>query len=170
MKEIQTIPVIEQFLQLWKEKATIYYNQTIERYREIEKEYNNIIDEYNRRWKLPEDQRKELEKDHDKKWEAVKTFRNENNSVISIIWGYPKDEQNERIEKALTREINNKRIKLIARIEKKAGAILDASNLSIGVNGEINGTIIGDIKTVTIETIYAGGYNIQCLHYRVLIK
>jgi len=48
--------------------------------------------------------------------------------------------------------------------------IIDASGLSIDNQGELNGVIKGSITNVYVFTISAGGYNIQCLHYRVLIK
>ena len=59
---------------------------------------------------------------------------------------------------------------LIARVNKAVGIILEAKALYVGVNGELNGYIKGEDGTCKIETIYAGGYNIQCLHYRVLVK
>lgn len=49
------------------------------------------------------------------------------------------------------------------------GKITDAKGLTIGMNGELNGLVIGDKDSATVTTILAGGYNIQCLHYRVLV-
>lgn len=86
---------------------------------------------------------------------------------IQLVSRYDYDEF---IEKFLDKEVESKRNKLISRIVKKCGNITDARNLRIGINGEINGHITGEIKTAKIETVYAGGYNIQSLHYRVLIK
>lgn len=74
------------------------------------------------------------------------------------------------LEKIIDKEVESRKKNLIARVEKKAGKIIDANGLYIGANGEINGYIKGDKTTVYVETIFAGGYNIQCLHYRVLIK
>jgi hypothetical protein len=39
-----------------------------------------------------------------------------------------------------------------------------------GFNGVFSVNTNKGIKTINIETIYAGGYNIQCLHMRTLIK
>ena len=75
-----------------------------------------------------------------------------------------------RLNEILDKEVVRKKKALIARVKKTAGTIVDASGLRIGVNSEINGTVDGEIKTVHVQTIYAGGYNIQCLHYRVLVK
>ena len=74
------------------------------------------------------------------------------------------------LNKMLTREVERKKASLIKRIEKKAGVFESTKRLTIGVDGNINGTVTGDKATVNVETILAGGYNIQCLHYRVLVK
>ena len=70
----------------------------------------------------------------------------------------------------ITNERKRKLASLIAKIEKKAGKIVDARALSVGVDGNLNGVVIGDKASVRINTIYAGGYNIQCFHFRVLVK
>jgi len=74
------------------------------------------------------------------------------------------------IDTLLDKEVDRKREALITRVEKKAGRIIDASGLRVGDDGEINGRIKGEENTVNINTITAGGYNIQCLHYRLLVK
>lgn len=97
-----------------------------------------------------------------KKWEAKQT----KSDLIMLDRCY----NEEQMEKILEREKNIKRLKLINQVEKKAGTIIDAKRLYFGPNTGINGIIVGEIKTVKVETIYAGGYNIQCLHFRVLVK
>jgi predicted nucleic acid-binding Zn-ribbon protein len=58
---------------------------------------------------------------------------------------------------------------LIRRVTKKIGNIIDYSD--IYVNGPaINGTIIGDKGKTYVETIIAGGWNIQREHYRVILR
>jgi hypothetical protein len=42
--------------------------------------------------------------------------------------------------------------------------------LRIDSIGEINGIIQGTISNAKVRTITAGGYNIQCFHYRVLVN
>lgn len=74
------------------------------------------------------------------------------------------------LEKFLSDEVDVKRADLIARVEKIAGKIKDASALRIGMNGSLNGYVAGEKKTVEVRTIDAGGVWIQCYHYRVLVK
>ena len=70
----------------------------------------------------------------------------------------------------LQKEKDRKKKALIAKIVLKAGNIIDATALRIGHGGNLDGIVIGDKATVRINTISAGGYNIQCFHFRVLVK
>lgn len=76
----------------------------------------------------------------------------------------------ERLEKDLTEEANRKYDFIINRTNRIVGQITDASNLSIGDNGELNGVIIGTRGKAHVKTVGAGGYNIQCFHFRTYIK
>ena len=58
---------------------------------------------------------------------------------------------------------------LIDRVTKYVGQITDYSNLFL-TGPSINGIIVGERGRVRLETILAGGWNIQCLHNRVLVK
>lgn len=189
METIQTIPVIDQFLEQWKLKAFEYY-------RNLEKEYNklrnkkyeltkenldsikglnqigcflrNLTDEkiekiLNEFPNMPEYQKRNFESDlHYIKFNQWKSFYG---GAIDICQKTDKE-----LNKFLDREVEAKKRNLIMRIEKKAGNILDATGLYIGSTGEINGIVKGNIKTVKVETISAGGYNVQCYHFRVLVK
>lgn len=59
-------------------------------------------------------------------------------------------------------------LNLLDRVFKYTGRILDWQNVRI-TGPSLNGTIIGEDGAVYVETILAGGYNIQCLHNRVLV-
>lgn len=63
-----------------------------------------------------------------------------------------------------------KKASIIHKVEKHVGKIVDTGNLHIGSDGNINGRIIGDKDSCYVQTIIAGGWNIQCLHYRVMIN
>ncbi len=73
------------------------------------------------------------------------------------------------LEKALEAEKKAKIIDLVNRIEKVVGRIVDAENLHIGYKGDLEGVIFGEQGKAKINTIGAGGYNIQCFHFRTLI-
>ena len=64
-------------------------------------------------------------------------------------------------------------IDLIYRVRKIMGEITDWSNIraSVGTGGftVLNGTIIGKEGIACVESITAGGYNIQRFHIRVLV-
>ena len=80
-------------------------------------------------------------------------------------------EKEDFIKKLLDEEEKGKVLDLIRRVTKVTGTIRDASGLTIGnQSGELNGIVIGDEGKAHVETIGAGGYNIQRFHYRVLVK
>lgn len=72
------------------------------------------------------------------------------------------------LEKLLLKDIKQRYFELINQVTKYTGIITDADNLKIH-NGELNGIVIGVKGNAKIQTIGAGGYNIQCFHYRTLV-
>ena len=70
----------------------------------------------------------------------------------------------------LQNELEKKKENLIKRVEAKGGKIIDSVELYLGKDNSLNGYIQCENKKVKVETVFAGGYNIQCLHYRVLVK
>lgn len=86
----------------------------------------------------------------------------------TVLSSYTVDK--EKLAKVLADEKVRKYEDLVHRITDVVGVIQDAKGLSIGdKSGEINGYVIGDQGKATVETISAGGYNIQCFHYRILV-
>lgn len=75
-----------------------------------------------------------------------------------------------KLNKILDDEVKAKKEQFISRIKEVIGEIKDLSNLHISDKGEINGIAKGIKCNAKIETITAGGYNIQCWHYRVLVN
>jgi hypothetical protein len=69
----------------------------------------------------------------------------------------------------LKEEYNRKYDYIIEKTNEIVGTITDASYLSVDANGNLNGYIIGDRGKANVNTIGAGGYNIQCYHFRTLI-
>lgn len=79
------------------------------------------------------------------------------------------DEAMAKLEKDLVAEANRKYDFIIERVNAICGTITDASGLRVGAKGDLNGYIKGERGTAKVETIGAGGYNIQCFHFRTLI-
>lgn len=75
-----------------------------------------------------------------------------------------------RLEKDLSQEWNRKYDFIIERTNQIVGTITDASNLYVGAKGDLNGYIIGTKGTAKVQTIGAGGYAVQCFHFRTLIN
>lgn len=60
-------------------------------------------------------------------------------------------------------------LELVERTSHIVGKITDWSDLSFTIRG-LNGVVKGTNGTAEVTTVRAGGYNIQRLHYRVLVK
>ena len=74
-----------------------------------------------------------------------------------------------RLEKDLKDEAERKYDFIIERTNAIVGEITDASGLKVGAKGDLNGYIKGTRGMAKVQTIGAGGYNIQCFHFRTLI-
>jgi len=67
---------------------------------------------------------------------------------------------------------NEKQIKIIqltSRVNEVVGKITDAKGLNIGEKGDLTGIIAGEKGNARVETIDAGGWNIQRYHYRTIV-
>ena len=73
------------------------------------------------------------------------------------------------IRKACTRYAEGYVMNLIDRVTKYIGQITDYSGLYL-TGPSINGIVVGERGRVRLETILAGGWNIQCLHNRELVE
>ena len=74
----------------------------------------------------------------------------------------------EDIEKEAERDSKYYILNLIHRVSEKVGEITKWELWDAG--NELNGWVWGTKGNAKIETILAGGYNVQCLHTRVLVK
>ena len=75
----------------------------------------------------------------------------------------------EKLERDVTAEYNRKYDNIVERASFYCGKIEDAAGLRVGGKGELDGIVIGNKGKCHIETIGAGGYNVQCFHFRVLV-
>lgn len=99
--------------------------------------------------------------------EAVNDFNKAWNFLYPYINRQKFDSQ--KLRRELEQDKKVKYDDIINRANKICGTITDATGLSVGEKGELNGFVIGDRGRAYIETIGAGGYNIQCFHFRTLI-
>ena len=74
----------------------------------------------------------------------------------------------EQIKDDVARWKANESRLMAERIKTEFGEVI-STNFYLGDDGNVNGVIRGTKKTARIETIFAGGYNIQCLHTRLLV-
>lgn len=169
---------IQEFINKWKERAINYYTENITYYHKKDREkdrelcnfHNNhylILKERNITEEQYKEEYKKLKKEY-KELEYEMEDRLTRRFAQDIYW-YGLNTCLERMKKAIEKEAIKKEQLLIFRVNKAVGSIKKAITLKVGVNGELNGIIEGENGRCKIETIYAGGYNIQCLHYRVLV-
>lgn len=89
--------------------------------------------------------------------------------ILSKIVSYYELINYESLDKIIKDDIEIKKEMFVERVAATVGIIKDMIDFSIGANGEINGIAIGNKAKAKVTTIIAGGYNIQCSHFRVLV-
>ena len=135
---------IDLFLAEYKEGMIVYYQKMFDRQREI--------------WKI---------KDREEYKDAQYEFYYANTkSDIEIV----KEYSMMGILKLIDKDLVNRKAAFIKRVKAKTGDVILESNLRMGTDGSINGFVKGEDASVDVYSIIAGGYNIQKLHYRVLVR
>lgn len=187
--------IIKVFLEDWKTKALDWHLTRYANYQEFKKELTEkqrqskiecikATPEYSRYLKDTEDPNSSLVnlfprqimdnhlKENKLDWKSIsKAKANYAGGNVMHMDGIRNEtERYDWIERVLEREKKFKMIDLITRINNEIGEITDASNLEISVKGNLDGIVVGAKGSVKITTIGAGGFNIQCFHYRTLIK
>lgn len=166
------IPALESFLEAYREESEKYYRNKIQEYHDeihnpnrtelssalfSARTHSYIIPQYQ---KIIIDAGMSLHDVEKNYYSDIMRFFGGNDQYIET-----------QIQKTLDREIDMKRADLIYRCSKKVGTIVDVKNMEVGMNGSLNGIVVGDTgKSVKVHTIGAGGYDIQRYHFRVLIK
>lgn len=185
------------FLDIWKENTEKYYIKLANEYIELKyKKYEVTKEELQDLYTIKKDREKKetknvrrysdeeieeiLKSDYLKKRSEIyindkyfKRFLNSNLSsniyIVEKIVNFKEVDLNE-LDKILDLEVKEKKEIFINRVKEVVGVIKDMSNFSLGLDGEINGIAIGEKCKAKVITISAGGYNIQCFHFRVLVK
>ena len=167
--KINKIPVFEEFLDNYRKECFEFENKSFEKSLnfaiEWEKETHRILKDV--AFYSNEVLKKAKHSYDDFRKEMVKLASREVTEYFGRF-GYNDENWNEFIADLIEKDVEDKRNIFYDRVSEKAGNIVDA-RLRIGDNGEINGWVTGDKATVTVDTITAGGWNIQCRHFRVLV-
>lgn len=169
------IPAIEAFLETWKQKAAIYYKAALasllDYLADRKTKTKALIDDCKANG-LPASgatftaKEKSLGLDYSSSQRHIKASFP---ALAVELRAYGKGWE-ERLETLLEREKNAKRQGLIVRVREIVGEVTDAAGLYVADDGEINGVVVGTQGKARVTTISAGGYNVQCFHFRVLVK
>lgn len=142
--------------------CTPEYDEALKPYEELRKEYHNRVCgyfeqvEFINRWGKPD---KKSVKVAEGEWEYLRPY--------DCCDSY--EQATSKLNADLQHEADRKYDFIIERVNSICGKITDASGLKVGAKGDLNGHIIGERGTAHVQTIGAGGYNIQCFHFRTLI-
>lgn len=163
--------VIKDFLEEWKVKATEWHIQKYDKFLVFRKDlYEKEKEAYKECEHLRYDGRRAFmaEKGLDNIDKRLMNFAGQTVVQMATI----RTEENRLIwlDKVLEEDKKAKMLDLINRINGIVGTITDASYLSVSQEGNLNGYIIGEKDSATVNTIGAGGYAVQCFHYRTLIN
>lgn len=168
----RNIPVILEFLDMWKDHMREFYEDAFARYLLARKEYYADDSEYVDWWNTYGHRtRKENPEEYARKEKEHRDLREKFRATWSFITPYVDGDtfRLDRLNKDLDNEANRKYDFIIERTNEIVGTITDASNLKVGSKGDLNGLIIGTDGVAKVETIGAGGWNVQCFHCRTLI-
>lgn len=162
-------PILE-FLEGWKTRMAEYYKNSVKAYVKAREEwyaYEHACKIYDYDWckahtseEVKAAKNEYYAKRHDfySDWDWIRNYI-EHGDILN----------EEKLQKDLNQEADAKYDFIIERTNAIVGQITDASSLRIGAKGDLNGYIVGTKGTAKVQTIGAGGYNIQCYHFRTLI-
>ena len=161
------IQIFKDFFDNWKEEIKEYVKPRVELYYETR---NRAIELSNGRYRFQEfgfATKEEFDAELKKLNAEEKIIRSNSFVSIAIENGY-KWRQDD-FNKFLDKYMDDRYFELIDKVTSIVGEIEDVSDLKVGYDGRLNGKIFGSNGGAKLETIIAGGYNVQCRHYRVLV-
>ena len=180
--DVPMVPAVEEFLKTWKTQAKEFYIEQVKKYKDWDAWYRQYykeqiaelckeFDEYEVRHSLRNPEIEKAKKERNIDWNYKKNYIKSTFSQYTVGLATLDDEElSKTLDRDLELEVKAKRIDLFERCAAYVGVITDATNLSISESGAIEGIVKGENGKAYVEAILAGGYNIQCLHYRILVK
>ena len=173
----RNVTVILEFLEGWKARSRQFYTESFSKYIKAKAKYLERDRAYTK-WVNGESRN---DPDCQRKEKEFRAYREQFKATWSFLAPYITRQANtethryeevlmvDKLNKDLDEEANRKYDFIIQRTNAIVGEITDASGLSVGAKGDLNGYIIGKKGRAKVQTIGAGGYNIQCFHFRTLI-
>ena len=189
----RNVPAIVEFLNNWKQRVFDYYNAglvpcyelkahvaelgaKVRNFRYMTPEYDAAYAEYSKAWQEFHDKTCGIFEEQEvvNKWgrketRKVKVEPGEYEYLRPYDCRDNYDDAVSRLRRDIDEEANRKYDFIIERVNAICGKITDASGLSVGAKDDLNGEIIGERGVAYVQTIGAGGWNIQCFHFRTLI-
>ena len=165
----RNVPAILKFLDAWKARVEGWYIENFPAYLEARRVRHAENEAYckriNSEWRTMtreernalRDAERKADKAYCRKWSDFMEYNNRDTLDV------------EALRKDLNREAELKYDDIIERTNAICGKITDASGLEVGLKGDLDGYIKGERGTAKVQTIGAGGYNIQCFHFRTLV-
>ena len=189
----RNVPVIIEFLNNWRDRVLAFHTEKFKEYYDEKQKVSDLYSKCYNAWHSgdcsEEKQVYEAAKDifHKKCYgyferkDFINRWGKQDHTDIKVKdgeyeWLKPYinertlDEAMAKFKKDIDKEWIRKYDFIIERTNAIVGQITDASNLKIGAKHDLNGYIIGTKGTAKVQTIDAGGYNIQCYHFRTLIN
>ena len=159
----RNVKEIIEFLETWKARTREFYKNSIPEFLKARAEYREQEKKLN--WTVLKERQRILKE------------RKQLKEAFIERWGYMMDYiphgdvfDWEKFEKDIKNDADRKYDNIIERTNKIVGEITDASNLEVGYKGDLDGYVIGDRGIARVYTVGAGGYNVQCFHFRVLVQ
>ena len=191
----RNVPAILEFLETWKKRVFGYYDKDLRAAFEAQERVHRLGEETRKhRWGTTEYEAAKASYEtahkeyHEKLHGYYRDLTPEEKKMPKYRYEYrikvkygewehinhyyepTYEESIAKLQKELDQEADRKYDFIIERTTAITGKITDASCLTVGAKCDLNGYIIGEKGTANVQTIGAGGYNIQCFHFRTLIN
>lgn len=172
--ESRNCPAILEFLDKWKKECMSWYHEMTDMYLKEREQFNikyqEMKDEEDilMRSSVPYNEKRPEQR---RMWDERTKFRNAFMSKWAFLTPYiDKSSLNEtKVQKDLDRDADAKYDYIVETTTRLVGQIVDATHLYVGEKGDLNGYIIGTDGKASVQTVGAGGWNVQRRHYRTLI-